>query len=93
MLPPSKYCWQPAKEIASRFCPLFLESAYLMATKSAAFTQSKEAHQISQDLFYFSTDNMNSSETSSKAEVPKYLAEVILVSSYLLLLVRIKNQH
>lgn len=93
MLPPSKYCGQPAEEVASRFCPLFLKSAYLMVTKSAAFTQSKAAHQISQDLFYFGTDNMNLSETSSKAEVPKYLAEIILVSTYLLLLVSIKSQH
>lgn len=61
-----------------------------MATESA---ESKEAQQISQDLFYFSTNNMNLSQTSCKAEILKYLTEVILVSSYLLLLVSIKKQH
>lgn len=72
---------------------LFLRSAYVMATKLAAFTQSKVVHQISQDLSYFNTENMNLSETSSNAEVSKYFAEVTLVSSYLLLLVSNKNQH
>lgn len=64
-----------------------------MATKSAGLTQSKEAQQISQDLFYFSTSHMNLSQTSYKAEIPKYLTEVTLVSGCLLQLVSIKKQH
>lgn len=61
-----------------------------MATKSAAFTWSKEALRISQDLFYINTDSMSLSESSSKAKVLKYLVEVICVPSNLLLLDSIK---
>lgn len=59
---------------------------------SAAFTQTKKP-QVHQDLFCFSTDNVDLPETSLKGEALKYFAGVIPVPSYLFLLVSIRNER